>query len=222
MAGEVRLPAEKEHRMQVIDIMTATVRTARTSTPIDTALKVLAEHRVSSLPVVDDDGAVVGIVSERDLLRRAIDRTSSRRHPGQPTDQPGVEPPTRVGEVMTPSPHTVTPDSDVADAAHVFSMMSWKAMPVVRDRRLVGVISRSDIVRALTRDDSAIRRDLEHLCVTAGYPGWRVHVSDGVVEIAGARDAQERDEATRLARSVVGVRRVRHTAGDPPPGASAG
>lgn len=208
--------------MQVIDIMTATVQTARTSTSVDAALKVLAAYRVSSLPVVDDDGAVIGIVSERDLLRRAIDPASGH------SDQPSVgrhvrvDPPTHVGEVMTPAPHTVPPDLDVADVAHVFSVMSWKAMPVVRDRRLVGIISRSDVVRALTRDDDAVRRDLEHLFTTNGHPGWQVRVSDGVAEVSGPREPHEREEATRLARSVVGVRRVRHASSDAAPGASAG
>jgi CBS domain-containing protein len=204
--------------MQVVDIMTATVTTARTSTPIDTALRLLAGLRVSSLPVVDDDGAVIGIVSERDLLRRAID-PASRLGDRTRNRSLSVDPPTEVGQVMTPSPHTATPETDVADVAHVFSMMSWKAMPVVQNRRLVGVISRSDIVRAITRDDEAVRRDLEHLCTTAGHTGWRVRVTSGVAEIAGPRDGQERDEAARLAGSVVGVRRVRHVTDDAGPGA---
>jgi CBS domain-containing protein len=191
--------------MQVIDIMTSPARTARPSTSVVAALRMLADHRLSSLPVVNDDGAVVGIVSERDLLNRAIDAPSAAHRWGGARRG---DLPAEVREVMTPDPHTVRPDADVAHVAHVFSMMSWKAIPVVRDGRLVGVISRSDIVRALSRDDGAMCTDLERLCSTAGHAGWRVRVSGGVAEVAGPRDAQERAEATRLARSVVGVRRV--------------
>ena len=187
--------------MQVIDIMSTRVHTVRPATPVMAALRVLAQHRVSSLPVVGDDGGLVGIVSERDLLRRAIDAPGDGEHAR-------ADLPTDVAEVMTPGPHTVLPDTDLADVAHVFSMMSWKAMPVVRDGRLVGIISRSDIVRALTRADAAVLRDLEHLCRTSGHPDWRVSVADGVAEVDGPVDAHERAEAARLARSVVGVRRV--------------
>jgi hypothetical protein len=146
--------------MRVIDIMTATVRTARPTTSVMAALRTLAEARVSSLPVVDDEGALVGIVSEKDLLRRVIDPPASKLTPGQLRDTP----PTQVQDVMTPDPHTVRPETDVADAGHA---------------------------------------------------EWRVTVSDGIAEVAGPRDAQERAEANRLARSVVGVRRVQHPSADP-------
>jgi len=197
--------------MRVIDIMTATVRTALPTTSVMAALRTLAEAHVSSLPVVDDEGALVGIVSEKDLLRRVIDPPTSKLTPGQLRDTP----PTQVQDVMTPDPHTVRPETDVADVAHVFSIMAWKSVPVVRDDRLVGVISRSDVVRALTREDRAVQRDLERLCANAGHAEWRVTVSDGIAEVAGPRDAQERAEANRLARSVVGVRRVQHPSADP-------
>jgi CBS domain-containing protein len=194
--------------MQVIDIMSTPVRTVRPTTPVVAALRVLADHRLSSLPVVDDAGALVGIVSEKDLLREAIEPPLSgpRRLPDTA--------PTRVGQVMTPAPHTVRPDADVADVARVFTMMSWKALPVVTAGGLVGVISRSDVVRALSRDDEAVRRDVVRLCSNAGHRDWRVDVTDGVAEVRGPRGAEEIAEATRLVRSVVGVRRVRHAAVD--------
>jgi CBS domain-containing protein len=194
--------------MQVIDIMSTPVRTVRPTTPVMAALRVLADHRLSSLPVVDDAGALVGIVSEKDLLREAIEPPLSGRRQLPDTA------PTRVAQVMTPKPHTVRPDADVADAARVFSMMSWKALPVVRDGGLVGVISRSDVVRALSRDDLAVQRDVVRRCGSAGHGDWRVQVTDGVAEVSGPRGPEELAEATRLARSVVGVRRVRHAVVD--------
>lgn len=194
--------------MQAVDIMTATVATVRPDTEVELALQLLTDHKVSSLPVVDDQGYVVGIVSERDLLAHAMPSPEVRR------DRPSgrhlrVDNPTSVREVMTAGPYTVTADTDVRDIAQVFTTTSWKAMPVVRDRKLVGVISRSDVVRALNRDDEAVRRDLELLCAAAGHPEWRIAVHRGVVEVAGTSDRRGQEQLTRLAWTVVGVRDVR-------------
>jgi CBS domain-containing protein len=202
--------------MQVIDIMTTPVRTVRPTTPVMAALRMLADHRLSGLPVVDDAGALVGIVTEKDLLRQAIDPPLS----GSATRHLRDTAPAQVAQVMTPGPHTMRPDADVADAARLFSIMSWKSLPVVRDGELVGVISRSDVVRALSRHDAAVQRDLERLCANAGHVDWRVRVTEGVAEVRGPRSPEELREATRLARSVVGVRRVHHVADDAGPDAA--
>src|SRR4051794_34844958 len=133
--------------MRVIDIMSTTVRTARTDHTVVEALRRMAEHGVSSLPVVDGRDAVVGIVSEQDLLRGAIASAPAR---GRVAD-PVAEGPRTVAAAMTPAPHVVGELDDVADVARVFAVMGWKSLPVVRHGRLVGMVSRSDVVRAISR-----------------------------------------------------------------------
>lgn len=183
--------------MKVIDIMTSPVLTATASTPVVDALRVLAERRVSGLPVVDAEGRLRGIVTEQDVLRRAV----------EPAGGAGLDLPRTVGEVMTAQPHTVSPEADVADVSRTFSMMSWKSLPVVRHGRLVGVVSRSDVVRALSRPDAAVRRDVETVLDAAPQGIWQVDVEAGVVTLTGEAVTPTTLE---LARSVVGVRAVRH------------
>jgi len=91
--------------------------------------------------------------------------------------------------------------------SRTFSMMSWKSLPVVRHGRLVGVVSRSDVVRALSRPDAAVQRDVETVLTAAVRDSWQVDVDAGVVTFTGAPAAST---AVELARSVVGVRAVRH------------
>jgi CBS domain-containing protein len=182
--------------VKVIDIMTSPVLTVTASTPVVEALRLLAGRRVSGLPVVDDEGRVRGIVTEQDLLRRAVEPAGHATELAQ-----------AVGEVMTAAPHTVSPDTDVADVSHLFSMMSWKALPVVRHGRLIGMVSRSDVVRALSRPDAEVRRDVETVLAAAAERVWRVDVDAGVVTLTGVPVTPS---ALELARSVVGVRAVRH------------
>jgi CBS domain-containing protein len=118
------------------------------------AARLLGENRVSGLPVVDDERRVVGIISEADVLsmtgiQRAHTFKDVIRHVlGEPV--PRRRQGTRVGDFMTSPAITITPDADIRDAARTLDEKRVKRLPVVDDdRRLVGIISRADIVKAM-------------------------------------------------------------------------
>jgi len=147
--------------IRVQDYMTPKPITVRASESVETVLKLLEEHHVSGLPVVDEDGRVVGIVSEGDLLFKE----SPIQMPLYLTFLGGViylEPPdkfdqqlkktlgTQVADVMTPNPITATPDMPISEAAHLMIERRINRLPVVdASRQLLGIITRNDLVRAL-------------------------------------------------------------------------
>jgi CBS domain-containing protein len=109
---------------------------------------------------------------------------------------------------MTRGPFTTHERADVADVAAVFAERGWKSIPVVHDDRLVGVISRSDVVRALSRCDEEIQADVRLRLASDGLPGWRVRVCDAEVTVSGVRSRRDASLAEAVAASVRGVRRV--------------
>lgn len=111
--------------------------------------------------------------------------------------------------MYTRSPITVRPDEDVATAVDMMCAKGFKSLPVVDDQdRLVGIVSRSDVVRALARDDALIADDISRVFRDLGHADWVVDVTDGVVEITGP-DAAQHSLAHTIARTVQGVVRVR-------------
>ncbi|MEP7192527.1 MAG: CBS domain-containing protein [Actinomycetota bacterium] len=192
--------------MLVREIMTSPAYSVREVATLEEALNLMATSRVTSLPVVDDAAHVVGIISEADLLK--ADLGPDPRAHVRPTRQPAESLLTTVGQVMTANPHTVWEDSDVAELAHTFATSSWKSVPVVRDGLLLGVVSRSDVIRAMSRSDQDIAAEISGTLAEAGVRGWRVDVADGVVHVTGKGSDRERGAAISVARSVKGVRRV--------------
>jgi CBS domain-containing protein len=190
------------------EIMTSPAHSVREDVSTQAALTLLARAHLTSLPVVNLDGELVGVISEADVLRTAL-QPDPRAHL-RPMTHPGEELPRTVAEVMTPHPHTAREETDVAELARTFSQQSWKSIPVVRGRHLVGVVSRSDVVRALARPDDQIRHDVSRAFARDGRPGWRATVAGGVVEISGATTPRDRELATSIAAAVSGVRRVEH------------
>jgi CBS domain-containing protein len=190
--------------MQVIDVMTTTVYTATEHMPVMSAFRILAAHHVSSLPVIDERGGVVGIVSEQDVLRGCVEPPGFRS-----SELSGTTKPQRVADVMTFSPHTVSPSADVADVVRIFSMMGWKSLPVVRHGQLVGMVSRSDVVQALGRADADVLRDVELALAGAGLGHWRASVSSGKAVLIADGQPGDADRAVAVTRAVVGVRAVR-------------
>lgn len=170
------------------------------------AVRLMASAHVTMLPVVDTTGALVGVISEADLLRPALG-PDSRAHL-QPSSHEGAPLPRKVSELMTSPAHTVTEETDVADLALTLEATGWKSMPVMRGRELVGVASRSDIVRALWRTDSDIRQDVIARLHDFALLGVKTAVVDGVVQITGAHTPYERQVAAAVASGVRGVRRV--------------
>jgi CBS domain-containing protein len=102
----------------------------------------------------------------------------------------------------------VRPQDDVHDVLVRFAAQGWKSAPVLDGDRLVGVVSRSDVVRALHRPDHAVRRAVDDSLRDVGVTAWEVSVRRGVVTITGPQGAEERDVAERVARTVPGVRHV--------------
>jgi CBS domain-containing protein len=109
-----------------------------------------------------------------------------------------------VGEVMSPSPTTVGPDTDLAAATEILSTGDYKSLPVVEDSRIVGVLSRRDVVRVLARADSRIESDLRTLFDDVRRD-WSVAVADGVVTVMGATSEPDRRLAQALVVTVPGV-----------------
>jgi CBS domain-containing protein len=157
--------------MKVGNFMTRRVITATPETPILDAARLMLEHKISGMPVVNHGGRVVGIVSEHDLLRRGKNEVRAARphwlrlmiERAGMADESARLSDRRVGEVMTPDPVTISEAASLEDACGLIEQHGIKRLPVVRDNQLVGVIARADLVRALTRAihraDQATRHD---------------------------------------------------------------
>jgi len=190
--------------MLVQDIMSSPAVTVREHASPETALQLLASRGLTILPVVDAKERLVGVVSEVDLLGLAVPEGSSR-HRSTASNDPSF--PRVVCDVMTRGAVTTSDDADVADVVAVFRRTSWKSLPVVHGDALVGVVSRSDVIRAMARDDDDIEADVNRL-LSARAPGWEATVSQGKVTIRGSGDDRERDAVASLAATVIGVRRI--------------
>ena len=193
--------------MLVRDVMTADPITVTPDTSVKSALWQLSQLLVTSLPVVDEQGRLRGIVSEADLIRDVV--ATDPRAQERPVVIRPVVPARSVEDVYTRTPITVRPEDDVADAVDLMVANSFKSLPVVDDQhRVVGIVSRSDVVRALARDDALIAEDICAVFRDVGHADWLVDVSEGVVEITGP-DAADHSLAHTIARTVPGVVGVR-------------
>lgn len=197
--------------MLVREIMTSPAHAVNESDSLEEALQTLVTSRVTSLPVVDGGGRLVGIISEADVLREHL-APDPRAHmrPVLPDSDPL---PATVGQVMTARPHTVREDTDVAELAQTFAATSWKCMPVVRGDVLLGVVSRSDVIRTMARPDSDIADEVSQAFAQIGQDSWHADVADRVVHVTGTASEREVAAATAIAQAVLGVRRV--TSQDP-------
>ena len=190
--------------MQVLDLMTTQVFTVGPDTAIKEAAQLIFRHRVSGLPVVDDSGRVVGIITEADFLRLEVARVEE-------ADPAPLE---TVGEVMSRGVVTIFPEQGVAEAAKIMVVQDVKRLPVVdHEDHLQGIISRLDIVAVFTRPDEVIedeiREDLVRRVLFVDPDAIEVSVSGGVVTFRG--EIGTRNEAgllEELARRLDGVMRV--------------
>lgn len=187
--------------MLVREVMTHRPVTVRRSTTVKQALRLLAEHRVTVMPVISGD-ALVGVVSEADLVRDLLapdDRAHEIPKEGR-SDRPRT-----VEQVMTAHVLVTTPEADLAEAVELMTSSTAKALPVVNGRgRLCGMLSRSDVVRLLAREDERIEAEVDELLRSSGLPGWLVEVRDGEVVLSGPDDADQ-EVARLLAKTVPGV-----------------
>jgi CBS domain-containing protein len=195
--------------VQVSEIMTRQVATVGPDTSAKSAAEVMAARGFAALPVVDGTGAVIGIVAEADVLRSRLPQ-DPRLHLRR-DDAAAPIPPLVVGGVMTTDVRTVPATADVADLGHLFLDEGLRSVPVVEEGRLVGIVSRRDVLRTLARPDDEIRREVHRLVdsYTGEADGWTVAVSEGVVSLTGADGAVEAAAVRTLARTVPGVLAVR-------------
>jgi CBS domain-containing protein len=152
--------------MRVRDLMTTNVLTVRSSTQLKDAAALLAEHRISGLPVVDEDGHVLGVLSEGDILYK---ETGTKDKPGF-FDRLLSVPPTgldlklaarTVGEAMSVPAVTIRPRRPVTQAATTMIEKGVNRLPVIDDEdRLIGIITRADLVRAFVRSDAEIEQEI--------------------------------------------------------------
>jgi CBS-domain-containing membrane protein len=191
----------------------------------------MIENRISGLPVVDAAGRLVGMVTEGDFLRRTETGTEIRRprwlqfllSPGRLADEYVRTHARKVGEVMTPDVAAVTEDTLVDEIVRLMERSRIKRVPVLRDGRLVGIVSRADLVRALagllaeaapaSLDDTALRdRILADLDKQSWSPrvGVNVTVRNGMVDLWGTlTDERERQALCVACENVSGVKGVR-------------
>ncbi|MER7283963.1 CBS domain-containing protein [Dactylosporangium sp. NPDC000244] len=198
--------------MHAKDIMTAPARTVRAGAPLQDAIRLLEELSVTAAPVVDERGALVGLISEVDLLRQQTGRARAAMHGGTARANrapgPGLGA-LRVAEVMSGLPVVAWPDSDVADIAAMMVQHGVHTVPVVVDERPVGVVSRCDVLRTILPTDVSARAEAQRRldAYDGGRHRWSVVVHDGVATVGGTFDEQtEWTVAEALVRTTAGVR----------------
>ena len=144
-------------RMQVKDIMSGPVLEVTPETSVARVIDLMVGERISGLPVVDASGALVGIVSEGDLIRRAELGTATSRFnwleclaaPSWLAERYVLAHGSRVGQIMTKDVKTVSGTASLPEAAAIMNCHGVKRLPVTRDGRAIGIVTRADLVRAL-------------------------------------------------------------------------
>lgn len=193
--------------MFVSDVMTWPAVTVTDGTSIKAAARLLRDRDVAAAPVVDDSGALVGMVSEIDLLRGTLPPDPVAHLRPVPADEQA--PPSLVSHVMTRDVSVLLPHSDLYDAARSMRASGIRSLPVVDGGTVIGVVSRSDLLRVLARDDGEVVRDLRAALAAELGPraDVEVEVADGVVTLTTG-DSADRAAAALVASRVPGVIRV--------------
>ncbi len=215
--------------MLIQAVMNAPAITVSPATSVVDAVTIMLDRRVSGLPVVDDNGSLVGIVSEADFLRRGELSTERKRSwllefltsPGKLADEYVLSHGRTVEEVMTSDVVTIAPDAELTVAVDLMEKHGVKRLPVVVQGKVIGMVCRSDLMRALanmqpkvtvpTSDDAIANAVIAELA----HQSWsrngfiNVHVSHGIVELGGSIfDERERLAAKVAAENVPGVKSV--------------
>lgn len=151
--------------MKVRDLMTTEVITVGREASLKEAARRMIEAGVSGLVVTDAEGTLKGVVTEADFVKAESGRRAAKRARLLRWMTPDPEIPSTerlVGDVMTADVVTLGPDADHAEAARVMRKAGIKRIPIVDDGRLLGIVSRSDILRAFARPDSEIIDEIEN------------------------------------------------------------
>ncbi|MGH3239324.1 MAG: CBS domain-containing protein [Spirillospora sp.] len=194
--------------MLVREAMTSPVVTIPPTATVRQAIRVLHEHDVTALPVVDESGRLAGIVSETDLLHTVFEHDPEAfTRPPADAASPRPRP---VEEIMTRDVETVLPGADVAALAETMLKARIKSVPVVAGSEVVGIVCRRDLVAILAGDDARIRDDV--LAAIAEYapnaPYWDVSVRNGVVQLRGSADPSAKRIADIITQAIPGVTEV--------------
>jgi CBS domain-containing protein len=201
--------------LKVDDVMTRQVATVQVGAPFKDVARLLAERKVSAVPVLDGDGKLVGIVSEADLLRKEQyheDALPTRRRFGSRRERVHRAKALGdfAGDVMTAPAITVGPEATVVEAATLIIEENVKRLPVVdSDGCLVGIVSRADLLWVFLRPDDEIAEEIRtdvFARVLLQEPTYTVTVNNGIVLLSGKLDRRSTVEiAERLVRAVDGV-----------------
>lgn len=191
--------------MLVREVMTRRPITVAPDASTREALLLLDRHSITSMPVLGEDGTLVGVVSEADLVHDALP-PDSRAHLLPVADGRSARA-RRVEDVMTRDVVTVRAELDLAEATELIISKGVKSVPVVDGSRLVGMVSRRDVVHALARSDVDIASDLEELFGTLEVH-WTVDVQDGEVTVDGPVGTNARSLAETATGTVPGVRSI--------------
>lgn len=214
--------------MNAQDIMSHDVVTIGPDETVQRAARLMLQNRFSGLPVVDANGTLVGIITEGDFLRRNETGTLRRRSrwmeflvgPGRLGEEYAHAAGRRVGEVMTRDVYTVSEDTPVSKVVNLMDLHHIKRLPVTRGRRLVGMITRTNLMRAVAKaipdapvnqSDVAIREQL--LAELKGKPWAPLSidpiVTDGKVRLIGSiTDERQADALIVAAENIPGVKSV--------------
>jgi len=215
--------------MRAHQIMTRPVITVTPETKIVDAANTMLQKHVSGLPVVDAAGKLVGIVSEGDFIRRSEIGTQRKRGrflkfilgPGKAATDFVQEHGRKVAEIMTPEPLTITEDATLEQIVQLMEKNNVKRLPVTRGDKIVGIVSRSNLLQAVaslareipdpTADDDHIRnRVIDAIEKNDWCPfGLSVTVRDGIVHLSGViTEERSRQAAVVAAENVTGVNKV--------------
>jgi CBS domain-containing protein len=213
--------------MKAMDVMVRDVVTVKPDDSVSDVVKLLAEHDVSALPVVSADGQVVGMISEADLMRRPEIGTEKHR----PWWIEAITPAAtlaedfakshgqHVDEIMSRHVISASEDTSLGDIATLLERHRIKRIPILRDSKLVGVVSQSNLIQALASSQAQAHggaetdRDIRvQILSRLGEQDWtdfgsrNVIVTDGVVHLWGLVGSEEERKAlTALAEDVPGV-----------------
>jgi CBS domain-containing protein len=215
--------------MKAADVMVANVISVTPDVLVQDVAYILLSNRISAVPVIDDDGQLLGIVSEGDLMRRAEAGTGRHRswwlaaltRAEVLAADYAREHARKITDVMTRNVVTVTPDTPLQDIATLLEKNGIKRVPVVEGGKVVGIVSRANLLQALasTRkqvdvdaDDSAIRESIVNRLQAESWTTpslMNVIVQNGTAELWGIVSSQAEKRAVRVAaESTPGVRGV--------------
>ena len=190
--------------MKAKDAMTSPAITINQEATLREAGDLLARRGISALPVVYDDGHLVGIVSQMDLIRL---NTAGTAQDAETQSERGRSQPMRVAEIMTVEVVTVSPETDLHTVAQRLSESHIRQVPVLSDTEPIGVVSRRDLIKWMARSDAALTLDV--LAVISDearrLAQLDVSVHEGVAQIEGEAGRDTLALAAKLARTVPGV-----------------